>query len=118
MSSERRASSASSASTDSMRLRSRMSGCERAGSAQMAGSAVFSSIAVSSRRRRGASKILPQIANLLANRGVGVLEVGNHVCFSLRQFGSQAKSECRGRYQRADVGEQVSVRGVEGEAIL
>jgi len=54
-----------------MRLRSRMSGCERAGSAQMAGSAVFSSMFARSRRRRSESKILPQIADLIANWVIG-----------------------------------------------
>src|SRR5579871_4045995 len=92
MSSERRASSASSARRVSMRLRSRMSGCERAGSAQTEGSEVFSSMVASSRRRRAESKILPQIAHLFADRGVGVFKIANHIV-SLRQFGAEAESQ-------------------------
>jgi hypothetical protein len=44
----------------------------------MAGSEVFSSMMASSRRRRAESKILPQIANLVADRGVGVFEIAKH----------------------------------------
>jgi hypothetical protein len=33
---------------------------------------------VSSRRSRGASKILPQFADFVANRGEGIFEVGKH----------------------------------------
>jgi len=52
-----------------------MRGCEREASAQIAGSEVFSSMAASSRRRRGASKILPQVADFVADWGVEVFEV-------------------------------------------
>ena len=62
-----------------MRLRSRMRGCERAGSAQTEGSEVFSSMVASSRRRRAESKILPQIAHFVADRGVGVFEIAEHM---------------------------------------
>jgi hypothetical protein len=55
-----------------------MSGCEREASAQMVGSEIFSSMAASSRRRRDESKILPQIAYFVADRGVGVFEIGKH----------------------------------------
>src|ERR1700761_8099339 len=78
MSSERRASSASSARRVSRRLRSRMRGWERAPSAQIAGSAIFSSMAARSRRSRAESKILPQIADFVADRGVGVFEISKH----------------------------------------
>lgn len=62
-----------------MRLRSRMRGCERAGSAQMVGSEVFSSMEASSRRRRGESKILPQITDFVADWGVLVFEIREHL---------------------------------------
>jgi hypothetical protein len=48
-----------------------MSGCDLAASAQMAGSEIFSSMEANSALRRAESKILPQIANLFADRGVG-----------------------------------------------
>jgi hypothetical protein len=48
-----------------------MRGCERAASAQMVGSAVFSSMVASSRRRRAESKILPQVADFVANWVIG-----------------------------------------------
>ena len=47
-------------------------------SAQTVGSEIFSSIEVSSRRSRGASKILPQFADFFADWGVLVFEVGEH----------------------------------------
>src|SRR5271168_4376906 len=87
MSSERRASSASSPRRVSRRLRSRMSGWEREASAQTVGSAIFSSITESSRWSRAESKILPQIAHFVTNRGVGVFEVAKHMNSSLRQLG-------------------------------
>src|SRR5271170_2561644 len=78
MSSDRRASSASSARRVSRRLRSRMSGCEREASAQTVGSEIFSSMVANSRRSRDESKILPQIAHSVADRGVSVFEIGKH----------------------------------------
>src|SRR5580704_7831603 len=86
MSSERRASSVSSANRVSRRLRSRMSGWEREASAQMVGSEIFSSIVARSRRSCAESKILPQIAHFVADRGVGVFEIAKHINFSLRQL--------------------------------
>jgi hypothetical protein len=56
-----------------------MRGCEREASAQMVGSAIFSSMRESSRRRRGESKILPQFANSIADRGERVFKVGKHI---------------------------------------
>jgi hypothetical protein len=55
-----------------------MSGCEREASAQMVGSEIFSSMVASSRRSRAESKILPQIADFVADRGVGVFEIAEH----------------------------------------
>src|SRR5580698_10466490 len=78
MSSERRASSVSSAMRDSRRLRSRIRGCEREASAQTVGSAIFSSTTASSRFRRDESKILPQFAYSVAHRGVGIFKVTQH----------------------------------------
>jgi hypothetical protein len=56
-----------------------MRGCEREASAQTVGSAIFSSMMESSRRRRAESKILPQIADFVADRGVGVFEIAEHI---------------------------------------
>src|ERR1039458_1293155 len=78
MSSARRASSASSASSVSSRLRSRISGCDFAPFAHTLGSEIFSSITASSRFSRAASKILPQLANPFAHRGVSVFQIVNH----------------------------------------
>jgi len=55
-----------------------MRGCEREASAQTVGSAIFSSITESSRWSRAESKILPQIAYFVADRGVGVFEIAKH----------------------------------------
>src|SRR5438067_10191004 len=78
MSSNLRASSVSSPSSVSSRLRSRISGCERAGSAQTLGSEILVSMSASSRLSRGASKILPQLAHPVANRGVAILQFIQH----------------------------------------
>jgi hypothetical protein len=43
------------------------------------GSAIFSSIVANSRRSRAESKILPQIAYFVADRGVGVFEIAKHI---------------------------------------
>jgi hypothetical protein len=85
MSSCRRASSASSASSVSSRFRSRINGCDRAPSAHTAGSPIFSSITASSRFSRAESKILPQLANPVAHRGVSVFQMINHAA-SLPRF--------------------------------
>ena len=76
-------------------------------------------MAASSRRRRAESKILPQIAHFVADRGVGVFEIGKHVCSSLRQFVRaklKARRDCCD--QRAGVGEEIAVAGVEGKVVL
>jgi hypothetical protein len=54
-----------------------MSGWEREASAQMVGSEIFSSREANSRRRRAESKILPQIAHSVADRGV--FEIAQHM---------------------------------------
>jgi hypothetical protein len=56
-------------------LRSRIRGCDAAGLDHMAGSASFVSMSVSSRWRRAGSKILPQVADLIAHWSVGVFEI-------------------------------------------
>jgi hypothetical protein len=55
-----------------------MMGCERAGFDQREGSASLVSMAASSERRRGASKILPQAAHFFADGSVGEFEIGKH----------------------------------------
>jgi len=52
-----------------------MSGCDAAGSDQMAGSESFFSISESSLRMRAGSKILPQVANLVADGSVSEFEI-------------------------------------------
>ena len=79
----------------------------------MAGSEVFSSMTASSRRRRAESKILPQIANLFADRGVGVFEIANHRV-SLRQFRPKAEGQRQSGHQSAGIGKEIPVRRVEG----
>src|SRR5579875_3071557 len=61
-----------------MRLRSRMSGCESWGLDHSAGSSSFFSMDASSERRRAGSKILPQVANLVAHGRVGEFEIVQH----------------------------------------
>src|ERR1700722_17738640 len=97
MSSERRASSASSARRVSRRLRSRMSGCEREASAQTVGSEIFSSMVASSRRSRAESKILPQSAHFFADRGVGVFVVAKHMklVYGTLAFEAECEGKCR-----------------------
>jgi hypothetical protein len=55
-----------------------MRGWEREASAQTVGSAIFSSMMESSRRSLEESKILPQSAHFVADRGVGVFEIREH----------------------------------------
>src|SRR5437588_10273920 len=53
----------------SRRLRSRMTDCESSGFPQKLGSAIFFSVWASCWRLLGASKILPEIVDLLPQRG-------------------------------------------------
>ena len=50
----------------------------RAADGAVAGSAICCSTEASSFSRRGRSKILPQFAHAVANRGVGVLQIRKH----------------------------------------
>jgi len=52
-----------------------MRGLEAAGSFQRAGSASFFSMSASSLRMRAGSKILPQVANLVADGSVSEFEI-------------------------------------------
>jgi hypothetical protein len=45
------------------------------------GSEIFSSMVARSRLSRAESKILPQIADFVADRGVRVFEITEHKCF-------------------------------------
>jgi len=56
-------------------LRSRIKGLDAAGSFQRAGSASFFSMSASSLRMRAGSKILPQVANLVADGSVSEFEI-------------------------------------------
>src|SRR6185437_14497763 len=78
MSPVRRASSSSLASCSSMRLRSRIMGCESWGFDHSEGSESFFSIAANSDLRRGASKILPQVADFVAHGSVGEFKIVQH----------------------------------------
>ena len=62
----------------SIRFRSRMIGCDSAGFDHSAGSASLVSMAASSVRRRGASKILPQTADFFADGSVSKFKIGEH----------------------------------------
>jgi hypothetical protein len=75
MSPVRRTSSSSSATRFSRRLRSRISGLLAAGSFHSAGSASFFSMSASSLRMRAGSKILPQVAHLVADGSVSEFEI-------------------------------------------
>ena len=79
------------------------------GSAQMVGSAVFSSMAASSRRRRAESKILPQIAHFVADRGVGVFEIAKHMDLVYGNLRAQAEGKGECCDQSAQVGEEIAV---------
>src|ERR1700744_6580360 len=59
----------------SRRLRSRMRGCEACELLHREGSASLVSISESSRRMRAGSKILPQVAHLVAHGSIGELEI-------------------------------------------
>ena len=82
-------------------------------------------MAASSRRRRAESKILPQIAHFVADRGVGKFEIAQHR-FSLLGLSLQVfcvrEAEARVREQSVtkaqSVGEEIAVAGVEGEVVL
>jgi hypothetical protein len=66
----------------------------RAASAHTAGSAIFSSIAASSRFSRAESKILPQLADPLAHRGVSIFQIVDHAV-SLRHFSKESRESER-----------------------
>src|SRR5579862_9706263 len=68
-------SSSSSRTSASSRLRSRISGLLAAGSDHIFGSASLVSISESSLRMRAGSKILPQVAHLIANGSVSEFEI-------------------------------------------
>src|SRR5580700_3053130 len=78
MSSPRRARSASVASKCSSRFFSRITCCERCGFDHKFGSADCFSISLSCGRSLSASKILPELAHLLAQRPVFLLELLIH----------------------------------------
>src|ERR1039457_6730112 len=75
MSLERRTSSSSSATMTSRRFFSRIKGLVALGSDQRAGSASLVSMAASSLRMRAGSKILPQVAHLVAHGSVSEFEI-------------------------------------------
>src|ERR1700742_11389 len=81
MSPVRRTSSFSIASWPSRRLRSRMSTCDSVGLDQMAGSDSFDSREASSLSSLAWSKILPKVADFVADRSVGEFEFVEHVIF-------------------------------------
>src|SRR5437773_12398818 len=78
MSSLRRARSDSVASTFSRRLRSRITFCDSWGFDQRLGSDAFFSTSASWERSRSASKILPEVAHLLLQRGVFLFQFFDH----------------------------------------
>src|ERR1019366_10002147 len=75
MSPVRRNNSSSSATCDSRRLRSRISGLLALGSFHNAGSASLVSMLASSLRMRAGSKILPQVADLIAHGSISEFEI-------------------------------------------
>ena len=75
MSLVRRTSSSSSATITSRRFFSRIKGFVALGLDHNAGSASLVSMAASSRRRRAGSKILPQVAHLIAHGSVSEFEI-------------------------------------------
>src|SRR6266702_648423 len=75
MSPVRRSNSSSSATSASRRLRSRMRGLLAVGSFHIAGSASLVSMFVSSLRMRAGSKILPQVADLIAHGSISEFEI-------------------------------------------
>src|SRR5215472_13513108 len=81
MSPSRRASSASVASMSSRRFFSRITVWDFCGFDQRLGSAACFSTSVSCVRRRPASKILPQVANLLFQLEVFLFEFFDHQLF-------------------------------------
>jgi hypothetical protein len=78
MSPMRRTSSFSIASWPSRRLRSRMRTCDSVGLDQMAGSDSFDSREASSLSSLARSKILPKVADFVANGSVGKFEFVEH----------------------------------------
>src|ERR1700733_10475941 len=80
MSPVRRTNSSSSCTSASSRLRSRMSGFDAAGSDHSAGSESFFSNSESSLRMRAGSKILPQVAHLVAHGSVSEFEIVQRHC--------------------------------------
>src|SRR5882757_5395930 len=82
MSPVRRTSSFSMASWPSRRLRSRMRTCDSVGLDQMAESESLVSREASSRSSLAWSKILPKVADFVANRSVGEFEFVQHDEFS------------------------------------
>src|ERR1700761_8728587 len=79
MSPMRRTSSSSNASCSSMRLRSRMRGCDNAPFDHRPGSESLISMSASSLRRRAESKILPQAADFVPDGSVGEFEIVQHL---------------------------------------
>src|ERR1700733_1679569 len=113
MSPLRRTSSFSIARCPSRRLRSRMSTWDSAGLDQMAGSESFDSNAASSLSMRSWSKILPKVADFIADRSVGEFEFVQH-----DSVAPQANPHRGGNYPQGDyptqVSEQIAMHGIEG----
>src|SRR3984957_16671014 len=112
MSPLRRTSSFSIARCPSRRLRSRIRTCDWVGLDQMAGSESFDSNAASSLSMRSWSKILPKVADFIADRSVGEFEFVQH-----DSVAPQANPHRGGNYPQGDyptqVSEQIAMHGVE-----
>src|SRR5580698_11248719 len=93
------------ASWPSRRFRSRMSTCDSEGLDQMAGSESLDSRAASSLSMRAWSKILPKVANLVADRSVGKFKFIGHrglTVFLEMLRATQEKAPSGGKNTNAD----------------
>src|SRR5208337_4655276 len=126
MSPVRRSISSSSAIMVSRRLRSRMIGLEAAGSFQRAGSASVASMSASSLRMRAGSKILPQVARLVAHGSIGEFEIvqrhalllrpGLTLNFEVKRWPQGQANNPQTQYG-TDPPKNVAVRGIEGHIV-
>src|SRR4051794_39142007 len=121
----RRSRSVSVASRSSSRLRSRITVCDCCGSDHRLGSATFFSTSASCARSLGASKIAPQVGDLLPHGSVLAFELFNgesgHESTSLTKCLAQhsaahVEPNHKGdqRYQNTEICEPIPMLGIEG----